>query len=308
MSHPDFKDSLVANYRPSLDELEAAMAVARRGSFRAAAIDLNKSTTALSNTIAKLEGKLETRLFNRTTRSVALTESGRIFIDRVGPVLRDMRSALESVSSRNAEPSGTIRINAFASAAREILSPLVLEFLHLYPKVSVDLVTEGRLVDVVAEGFDLGVRVAHLVPQDMIAISLGKPQRYAVVGLPDFLDRYGRPATPTDLLHYPCIRIRLPNGAIFPWRFERNGELVRLDVKGQLTVDESSLSKAAVQQGAGIGYFMERDVLHEIESGHFEQILKEWTPSTDPLCLYYPNRHNTPAALRAFIDLVRSRL
>lgn len=298
----------MADYRPSLDELEAAMAVARRGSFRAAAIDLNKSTTALSNTIAKLEGGLETRLFNRTTRSVALTEAGRIFIDQVGPVLTDMYRALDSVRSQSTAPSGILRINAFASAAREILSPLLLDFLRLYPKVSIDLVSEGRLVDIVAEGFDLGVRVAHLVPQDMIAISLGGPQRYAVVGSPAYLDKYGRPTTPADLIHYPCIRIRLPNGAIFPWRFERAGEIVRVDVSGQLTLDESSLAKTAVQEGAGLGFFMERDVLREIETGQFEQVLKEWAPATDPLCLYYPNRNNPSAALKAFTNMARFHL
>lgn len=295
-------------FRPGLQELEAVMAVARRGSFRSAAIDMSMSTTALSSTIAKLEAALQTRLFNRTTRSVALTEAGRIFIDQVGPALQDMHSALDSVRSHSTAPAGVLRINAFASAAREILSPLVLAFLRRYPKVSVDLVTEGRLVDIVAEGFDLGVRVEHLVPRDMVAISLGRPQRYAVVGTPAYLQQHGRPGTPADLLHYPCLRVRLPNGAIYPWQFERDGEVVRVDVSGQLTLDETSLAKAAVQEGVALGFFMERDVLEEIETGQFEQVLNAWTPPKDPLCLYYPNRRNPSAALKAFIDLARAHL
>ncbi|QJQ95867.1 MULTISPECIES: LysR family transcriptional regulator [Halomonadaceae] len=295
-------------HRLGLNEFGAAMAVARRASFRQAAIELGVSTTALSNTIAKLETNLGTRLFNRTTRSVSLTEAGRMFVDRVGPALQELRGALEAVRSHSAGPSGVLRINTFASAAREALLPLVLEFLKRHPLVHIELVTEGRLVDIVAEGFDLGVRSANLVPSDMIGISLGRPQRYAVVGSPAYLDKHGRPTTPADLFQCHCIRIRLPNGAIYPWQFERNGEVIRIDVNGQLTLDETSLAKAAVQEGVGLGFFMERDVLREIETGQFEQVLKEWTPPKDPLCLYYPNRRNPSAALKAFTDLARSHL
>jgi DNA-binding transcriptional LysR family regulator len=165
-------------YRPGLNDLDAVIAIARRNSFRPAALDLGISTTALSNAIGKLEANLGVRLFNRTTRSVSLTDAGRVFVEQVGPALRDIHSAMEAMRSQQATPSGTLRINAFATAAREILSPLVLEFLRRYPQVHVDLVTEGRLVDIVAEGFDLGVRVADLVPSDMISVSLGRPQRY----------------------------------------------------------------------------------------------------------------------------------
>lgn len=296
----------MSTYRPGLTELEAAMAVARRGSFRAAALDMGMSTTALSNTIAKLEANLQTRLFSRTTRSVSPTEAGRLFIEQVGPVLQDMHGAIEAVVSHSSGPSGTLRINAFASAAREILSPLILAFLKLHPQVEVDLVTEGRLVDVVAEGFDFGVRAAHLVPSDMIAISLGRPQRYAVVGAPDYLEKHGRPSTPTDLLQHRCIRIRLPNGALFPWQFERDGNLVKIDVNGQLTLDEASLAKAAVQEGVGLGLFMEHDVAGELESGQLLRVLEDWTPPRDSLCLYYPNRRNPSAAFMAFTQLARS--
>jgi len=282
------------------------MAVARRGSFRAAALDMGMSTTALSNTIAKLEANLQTRLFSRTTRSVSPTEAGRIFIDQVGPVLQDMRGAIDTVVSHNAGPSGTLRINAFASAAREILTPLVLAFLKQHPQVDVDLVTEGRMVDIVAEGFDFGVRLASLVPSDMIAISLGRPQRYAVVGSPEYIDKNGRPATPADLLQHRCVRIRLPNGALFPWQFERDGEQVKIDVTGQLTLDEASLAKAAVKSGVGLGLLMEHDVAHEIETGQLCRVLEDWTPARGSLCLYYPNRRNPSAAFTAFTTLARS--
>src|SRR5262245_29258400 len=247
-------------YRPGLNDLHAVVAIARRGSFRAAALDLGMSTTALSNAIGKLEASLGVRLFNRTTRSVSLTDAGRAFVEQVSPALQDIHTAMETVRSQQATPSGTLRINAFATAAREILSPLVLEFLRRYPQVHVDLVTEGRLVDIVAEGFDLGVRVADLVPSDMIAVSLGRPQRYAVVGSPAYFERHGKPRAPPDLLNHQCIRVRLPNGALFRWRFEKRGQTAQIDVTGSITLDEASLARTAVLEGVGLGFFMEPDV------------------------------------------------
>ena len=298
----------MADSRLGLNELEAVLAVARRASFRQAAIDLDVSTTALSNTIAKLEASLETRLFNRTTRSVSLTEAGAMYLEQVGPALQDVRAALEAVRSHNAGPSGVLRINAFASAARAALLPLVLAFLQRYPKVHIDLVTEGRLVDIVADGFDLGVRAASLVPSDMIVIPIGQPQRYAVVGSPAYFAQHGRPHNPADLLKHQCIRIRLPNGAIYPWHFERGGEVTRLDVTGQLTLDEPSVAKAVVQAGVGLGFFMQQDVQAELDAGQFERVLDDWTPPRDNLCLYYPNRRNPSAALKAFTALARGHL
>ncbi|WP_434698134.1 LysR substrate-binding domain-containing protein [Pseudomonas sp. D1-1] len=298
----------MADLRVGLSELEAVTAVARRASFRQAAIDLSVSTTALSNTIAKVESSLETRLFNRTTRSVSLTEAGRMYMAQVGPALQDVRAALETVRSHNVGPSGILRINAFASAARMTLMPLLLEFSQRYPKVHIDLVTEGRLVDIVADGFDLGVRSANLVPSDMIVVPLDRPQRYAIVGAPAYFEKHGRPRTPADLLNHGCLRIRLPNGAIYPWHLERDGEVIRLDVNGQFTLDEPGLAKAVVGAGVALGFFMEQDVQGEIERAEFERVLEAWTPARDNLCLYYPNRRNPSAVLKAFTDLARASL
>src|SRR5688572_1767261 len=162
-------------YRPGLNELEAVLAIAREGSFRGAALALGMSTTALSNAVAKLESNLGARLFNRTTRSVSLSDAGRAFVEQVSPAVRDIQSAMEGVRSQQQTPSGMLRINAFAAGAREIMSPLVIEFVRRYPDVHVDIVTEGRLVDIVADGFDLGMRRDDLVPADMVALSLGRP-------------------------------------------------------------------------------------------------------------------------------------
>jgi DNA-binding transcriptional LysR family regulator len=292
-------------YRPGLTELEAIVAIARRASFRAAALDLGMSTTALSNAVAKLEANLGLRLFNRTTRSVSLTDAGRVFIDQVGPALQDLHRAMGAVRSQQATPSGTLRINAFATAAREILAPLVLEFLRRYPQVHVDLVTEGRLVDIVADGFDLGVRVADLVPSDMIAVSLGRPHRYVVVGSPAHLKKHGKPRVPPDLLHRPCIRVRLPNGALYRWHFQKRGRTAQIEVNGSITLDEASLARIAALEGVGLGYFMEHDVRTDIEAERLIPVLADWMPPPAGLCLYYPGRRNPSAALKAFIGVAR---
>lgn len=292
-------------YRPGLQEIEAVVAIARAESFRKAALTLEMSTTSLSNAVGKLEKHLGVRLFNRTTRSVSLTDAGRVFIERAGPALSDLRSVMDAVRSQQATPSGMLRINTFASGAREIISPLVLEFLRRYPDVQVDLVTEGRLVDIVADGFDLGLRRADLVPADMIAVPVGRPQRYAVVASPGYLKAHGKPQTPSDLHAHSCIRVRLPNGALFRWHFEKRGQTATIDVKGPLTLDEASLSRAAVLDGVGVGLFLEQDVRADIEAKRLTRLLEDWTPPLGDLCLYYPSRRNPSAALKAFVDLAR---
>ena len=281
------------------------MAIVRRGSFRAAALELGLSTTALSNAIGKLERRLGVRLFNRTTRSVSLTDAGRTFVDQVGPALATIHEAMSVARSQQETPSGTLRINAFATAAREILAPLILAFLRRYPQVHIDLVTEGRLVDVFAEGFDLGIRSTDLVPSDTIAIPLGRVRRFAVVATPAFLSSREVPRVPRDLLRHPCIRVRLPNGALFRWQFERDGQSVQLDVSGPITLDEATLARLAVLEGVGFGFFMEADVREAIAAGRLAPVLTDWTPPLAPLCLYFPSRRNPSAAFRAFVDLAR---
>lgn len=291
--------------RHSLIELEAVLAIVRCGSFRAAALELGMSTTAISNAVGKLERELDVRLFNRTTRSVSLTYAGRIFVAQIKPALDGIQKAMNTARSQQETPSGILRINAFATAAREIMAPLVLSYLKLYPQVHIDIVTEGRLVDVVAAGFDLGVRSADLVPSDAIAIPLGQMRRMAVAASPTFFDNRPIPKIPQDLLSHPCVRVRLPDGTLFRWRFEKGGEELQLDVEGPITLDEASLARIAVTNGVGIGYFMEADVREDIAAGRLVRILEDWTPPLVPLCLYYYNRRNSSAAFQAFIALAR---
>jgi DNA-binding transcriptional LysR family regulator len=292
-------------YSPGLNDLDAVLAVARRRSFRGAALDLGMSTTALSSAIAKLEAHLGVRLFNRTTRSVSLTDAGGAFVEQVAPGLEDIRGAMDAARSQQSKPSGMLRINTFAMAAREILAPLVLKYIRRYPDVHVDIVTEGRLVDIVADGFDFGVRMADLVPTDMIAIPLGKPQRHAIVASPAYLKQHGRPRVPPDLLRHRCVRARLPNGSLFRWELRKRGRTALIDVTGPITLDEASLSRIAVLDGIGLGFFMEPDVRGDIEAGRLIRVLEDWTPDRTPLCLYYPGRRNASAAHKAFVALSR---
>jgi DNA-binding transcriptional LysR family regulator len=291
--------------RSVLTDLDAVLSIARLGSFRAAALELGISTTALSNAIAKLEQRLGIRLFNRTTRSVSLTDGGTTFVERIGPAMTDIHDAMLAAQSLQDTPTGTLRINAFASAAREVMEPLILSFMRRYPQVHIDLVTEGKLVDIVAAGFDLGLRTVDLVPNDMIALPLGLDRSNAVVASPDFLRTHGTPAVPADLYRFRCIRARLPSNALFRWRFEKDGNTVQIDVQGSITLDEPSLVRIAAQNGVGIGYVMEADVRDDIAAGRLVRVLEDWTPSLAPLALYYPGRKNPPAAFSAFIQAAR---
>ena len=285
--------------------IEAVLAIARRGSFRAAALDLGISNTAISHVVGRLEADLGVRLFNRTTRSVALTDAGRDFVARVAPALAEIRSAVETARSQRKTPSGMLRINASVQAGRAV-APVVLAFLRRYPDMQVDLVTEGRLVDIVAEGFDLGLRPADLVPRDMIALPLGQPQRLAVVAAPKWLAVHPPPPSPADLDPTHCLRVRLPNGALLRWPLEKDGVPAPFEAAGRLTVDEAAIARAAVLDGAGIGLFHEADVADDIASGRMTRLLPDWTPERPGFSLYYPGRRNPSAGFTAFLATVRS--
>jgi len=291
--------------KTGLTEFDAVVAVARLGSFRAAATELGMSPSALSHAVATLEARLGARLFNRTTRSVSPTDAGEQFIARVAPALGEIGGAIESINSHRDTPTGTLRINTSAGAARMILTPIFLEYLRRYPDMNLMIATEGKLVDVVGQGFDAGIRLAEMVPQDMIAVPIGPKQRMLVVGSPGYFDHHARPTAPEDLLGHRCIRARLASGAIWHWEFERGGEEVAIDVPGSLTLDESTLMLEAVLAGTGLAYLSEWSVAGHIAAGRLIPVLEDWTPAYPGLSLYYPGRRHVPAGLRALIALIR---
>jgi DNA-binding transcriptional LysR family regulator len=292
-------------HKSGLVELNAVMAVARLGGFRAAAVELGMSSTALSHAVAGLEARLGVRLFNRTTRSVALSEAGEQFVAAIAPALADIQQAMETAKNLRSTPTGTLRLNSSVGAARQILVPVVLEYLRRYPEMKVDIVTEARRVDIVGKGFDAGIRTVDTVPGDMIAVPFGPALRFLVVGTPDYFRRYPKPKKPGDLMAHRCIRTRWPSGGMARWEFQKRADAVQLDVPGELTLDEPSLMRDAALAGAGLAYLWEASIAQDLADGRLVPVLTDWTPSAPGLCRYYPGRRNLPAGLRAFIDLLR---
>jgi len=297
----------MANSQTSgLLELEAVVAVARHRSFRAAAQEMGVSTSALSHAVAALEARIGVRLFNRTTRSVSLSEAGVAFVAEVAPALSTIRSSLDAARHFRDTPSGTLRINTSAGAANQVM-PVFIEYVRRYPDMNLDIVTEGRLVDIVVAGFDAGIRLAQTVPKDMVAVPFGDRQRFAVVGSPAYFAQYAPPAKPADLKHHQCIRSRMPSGSIDQWEFEKRDRALRINVEGPLTLDEPALMLAAARAGLGLAYLTEWNVRADLEAGSLVRVLEDWTPPLDGLCLYFPGRRYVPAGLRALIDLIRER-
>ncbi len=289
----------------ALYDLNAVVAVATHRSFRRAAIELGLSPSALSHTVAALEQRLGVRLFHRTTRSVALSAAGEQFLTRVRPALGEIFEAMRDAKALRDTPAGILRINASEGGARQVLAPIVLEYLRRYPEMQVDLVTDGRLIDIVAEGFDAGIRSGESVPQDMIAVPCAPPQRFAVVGAPKYFKKHGVPKTPDDLKSHPCIRYRFDSGKIFKWEFAKRDQEIVLDVQGPLTLDSPALMVEAAMKGLGVAYVNDFMARGEIASGKLVRVLEDWTPPFDPLCLYYPGHRHVPASLRAFVAVVR---
>jgi DNA-binding transcriptional LysR family regulator len=293
---------------PTLNDLKAFAAVAGYRSFRKAADELGLSASSLSHVMRTLERNLGVRLLNRTTRSVAPTEAGQRLLLRLGPTLRDFQAALDEVASFGELPRGTLRINASETAARLLLQTAVPTFLSRYPDMTLDLVTEGRLVDIVAEGFDAGVRLGESIPQDMIAVHFGGDVRFIAVASPTYLSRQEAPKVPEDLKHHRCIRNRLPSGKLYRWEFERHGQQVAVDVPGVLTLDHIGLMTEAAVGGLGIAYVPERSALPYLDDGRLAMVLSDWCPSIPGLSLYYPGHRHVPAGLKTFIEVLREAI
>lgn len=291
--------------RPTLNELEAFAAVARHLSFQKAADALGLSRSALSHTVIGLEKRLGVRLLNRTTRSVASTDAGLRLLERLTPILRGLDAALDGLAEARGEPSGLLRINANKRAAQLLLGAVVPRFLARHPLVELDLVSEGRLVDIVAENFDAGVRLYDAVPADMIAVRFGSDVRFIATASTDYLQGRLPVTTPDDLTHHTCIRQRLPSGKRYRWEFSRLGEEFVLDPPGALTLDDNDLLVQAAMAGLGIAYVPESFAHAGLASGRLVRLLPDWCPPSPGLALYYPGNRYIPATLRAFIDLLK---
>jgi DNA-binding transcriptional LysR family regulator len=291
--------------RPTLSDLTAFLAVAEHRSFRKAADVLGISRSALSHAIAALELSLGARLLNRTTRSVAPTEAGERLLGRLKPVLRDLDQAIDAVAEDGGHASGSLRISAGEEAIRLLMKQVVPRFLERYPHVSLDLVSDGNLADIVDQGFDAGVRLAEAVPQDMIAVPFGDDFRFLAVAAPSYIETAGRPRTPNELRQHRCIRQRLPSGKLYRWEFEKHTEEIAIDVPGVLTLNHTRLMIEAAAEGLGIAYVPEPAVQPWLRDGRLLPLLEDWSPHIGGLRLYYSGHRHIPAALRAFIETMR---
>jgi DNA-binding transcriptional LysR family regulator len=261
----------------------------------------------MSHTINQLEERLGTRLLNRNTRSVALTDAGTALLRRIAPALTELADALDQFPASGGGVRGTLRINAPPPAAELVLAPLLGPFLEQFPHVRLEVTAEPQLVDIVATGYDAGVRWGEDLAQDMIAVPLGPPQRFVIVATPALLERTGPVTTPQDLLTRPCLRQRFPTGAIVAWEFERRGRTVRIDPPAVLVSNNIAVQRQAALYGAGFWTTFDGYVTDDLASGRLVSVLDEWqTPFPGPF-LYYPSRRQIPPPLQAFLDFLRKQ-
>ncbi|GGX76719.1 LysR family transcriptional regulator [Massilia dura] len=293
-----------------LGDLNAFVTVARAGGFRDGARLAGVSASGLSEAVRRLEARLGVRLLNRSTRSVVPTEAGRSLLERLAPALGEVETALDVVNAFRDRPTGTLRLNVPLAAARLVLPSLVPRFVAAYPDIVVDVAVEDSFVDMLAAGFDAGIRYEERLEQDMIAVPIGpRVQRFAAAASPAYLDRHGRPEHPGELLRHACLAGYFASGATVQWEFSRDGETVRVDPRGPLRVRlgaGADLAVASALAGAGIVYLFEDWLKPYFERGELEPVLAPWWPSFSGPFLYYPGRRLVPAPLRAFIDFIRA--
>ncbi len=292
--------------RPSdYAELRAFAAVLRHGTFTRAARQLGVSPSALSQTVRNLEERLGTRLLHRTTRSVAPTEAGQRLAARLLPALDDLDAAAAEGAAPDGAPAGRLRLNSGRFAALHVLAPLLGPFLRLHPRIHLEVVVDDAFVDIVAKGFDAGIRLGESLEADMIAVPLGGDVRMAVVASPDYLARHGAPAHPRDLARHVALGLSWSDGSPYRWELERHGTELRIPVEGPLVCNDPPVRLAAARDGLGLTYCFEAEAAQDLASGTLVRVLPEWTPPFPGCFLYHPSRRHMAPALRAFIDFAK---
>ncbi|MDQ7248740.1 LysR family transcriptional regulator [Dongia sedimenti] len=291
--------------RPPINDLTAFVAVATHRSFRGAADVLGTAPSTLSHAMRALEERLGVRLLNRTTRSVAPTEAGFALLGRLQPALAALDDALDGVASFRGKIAGTVRINAPRLAAALLVRDVLPRMAERHPDVTVDLVVEGRLIDIVAGGFDAGMRLMGSVPKDMIAVPFGPPRRFLCVAAPKYLKRAGVPKTPDDLRRHRCIGHRLPGGKLYRWEFERAGQALTIDAPAAVVLDDEDLMVEAAVAGLGLAYVLSPAAAAPLKAGKLREVLAPWLQFAEAPAIYYPGHRKVPPALRAFLDVVR---
>jgi DNA-binding transcriptional LysR family regulator len=290
-----------------LSDLDAFAAIARQRSFRRAASLRGVSVSSLSEAVRRLETRLGVRLLNRTTRSVTTTEAGQRLLDRLEPALAEVASSLDALNAFRDSASGTLRLNVPGIVGRLILPPILTRFLRQYPGINVEIVAEDTFIDVLAAGFDAGVRYDERLEKDMIAVPLGpRSQRFVVAGAPSYFAQAGRPVHPNELLGHACIRHRFASGVVPAWEFEKDGETIRVSPPARMITTATELALAAARDGLGLVAMFEDFLAPDLRRDSLESVLEDWSQPFSGPFLYYPSRRHMPAPLRAFVDFIKA--
>ncbi len=293
---------------PNFNDLAAFAMVARERSFTKAGAKLGVSQSALSQTVKALEERLKLRLLTRTTRSVAPTEAGLRLLATVAPRFEEIEAELAALGELRGKPAGAVRITAGEHAAVAVLQPALKRFLPDHPDIRVEIIVDNGLVDIVAAGFDAGVRLGESLANDMVAVRIGPTMRMAAVASPAYLARHGVPATPQDLTAHNCIGSRLPtHGGLFAWGLEKDGREVKVRAEGQLVFNSMAMRLRSALDGLGLAYMPEDQALPSIAEGRLVRVLEDWCPPFPGYHLYYPSRRDVSPALGVLIDALRYR-
>jgi DNA-binding transcriptional LysR family regulator len=291
--------------RSDFADLSYFLEIAKHRSFRRAGLELGLSASALSHALRGLEERLGVRLFNRTSRSVTLTAAGEALQAAIQGPFNEIGRALDVVNRFRDAPMGRVRLSVPNDAADHLIAPILSTFVERYPDVELEVAVSNRMIDVIEGGYDAGIRFGGTVPEDMIAQRLSADIRWIVVAAPAYLEKFGAPAHPNDILSHRCIRIRIGDSSIYRWEFERGDEQFAIAAPGSLIVDDGRLGLAAAIDGAGLMYAADTMVRAHLASGVLRTVLDDWAPVGGGYHIYYSSRRQVPAALRLLIDLVR---
>jgi DNA-binding transcriptional LysR family regulator len=290
-----------------LSDLDAFAAVARARSFRGAASLRGVAASSLSEAVRRLEGRLSVRLLNRTTRSVTPTEAGERLLERLAPALGEVAAAVDAVNDFRDTPTGTLRLNVPTIVAFAILPDIAGRFLAAHPGITLEVTAQDEFIDVLAAGYDAGIRYDERLERDMIGVPIGpRTQHMVVAAAPSYLATHGEPHQPEDLLNHRCIRHRFLSGFAVPWEFERDGKAVRIAVGGPMISTSPEMELGAAIRGLGLIYTFEEFLAPALAAGTLVRIMDRWAQSFPGPYLYYASRRHMPAPLRAFVDFIKT--
>jgi DNA-binding transcriptional LysR family regulator len=287
-------------------ELSAFVAVAEEASFTKAAKRLGMSPAWLSTAVRALEQHIGVRLLNRTTRSVALTDAGERMLALLRPLLDGFDAALDSVNAFRDKPAGHLRLVVTPPAAKFVLAPVLKKFLSQYPEITVEMVIDTGVIDLVAGHFDAGIHRGERLARDMIAVRITHDLRFLTVASPDYVARHGLPQTPSDLRDHNCILLRQSGGEILSWRYIIDGKISQFETHGSVITNDPDWLVQAALDGIGVIHIVEEYVAPMIADGRLLCLLGDYAPTVSGQFLYYPSRRQNPAALRAFIEFMRA--